>query len=259
MDIKTLQRALTSLQMYKGPINGTIDGNTMQAIQAILTQELRTDWQAWARDRQIVAAKQIVLHEMGIEVGAVDGLVGPQMRLAIEKWQDMMREVAGDSWDVTAPKMNDWPTQKQVPSFYGAVGTNQVTLQLPYPMRLAWDLNSNVTKFSCHAKVHDSAHRVFTRVLKEYGIDEIKRLRLDYFGGCLNVRKMRGGSSWSMHAWGIAIDIDPEHNALRMDRSQATLASPEYDKWWAAWEDEGWLSLGRARDYDWMHLQAARL
>ena len=85
------------------------------------------------------------------------------------------------------------------------------------------------------------------------------KLRLDRWGGCLNVRKMRGGSSWSMHAWGIAIDFDPDRNQLKWGRDRAVFARPDYDAWWRCWEDEGWTSLGRTKNYDWMHVQAARL
>ena len=34
---------------------------------------------------------------------------------------------------------------------------------------------------------------------------------------------------------------------------------PEYDAWWRCWESEGWVSLGRLRNFDWMHIQAAKL
>ena len=37
------------------------------------------------------------------------------------------------------------------------------------------------------------------------------------------------------------------------------LAQPDGETFWKLWEDEGWVSLGRARNYDWMHVQAARL
>ena len=74
-----------------------------------------------------------------------------------------------------------------------------------------------------------------------------------------HVRKMRGGSSYSMHSWGIAIDFDPERNQLKWGKDRARLAQPDAVEFWRCWEAEGWVALGRARDYDWMHVQAARL
>jgi hypothetical protein len=157
--------------------------------------------------------------------------------------------------------MAKWPKQNasSMNAFFGKVGSNQVSLVMPYPMRLSWDLKTPIHKFSINKKCHDSAKRVFTKVLEIYGLEEIKRLRLDRFGGCLNVRKMRGGSTWSVHAWGAAIDIDPDRNQLKWGKDQAAMAKPEYKAWWDAWEEEGWVSLGRSRNFDWMHVQAANL
>ena len=68
-----------------------------------------------------------------------------------------------------------------------------------------------------------------------------------------------GGRAMSMHSWGIAIDFDPAHNRLRWGRDRARLAGPDYRAFLDIWEAEGWISLGRERNYDWMHIQAARL
>jgi len=62
-----------------------------------------------------------------------------------------------------------------------------------------------------------------------------------------------------MHAWSIAIDFDPARNKLSWNNTRARLAKPDAVKFWELWEAEGWVSLGRARNYDWMHVQAARL
>ncbi|MCH7410937.1 hypothetical protein MM239_16125 [Belliella sp. DSM 111904] len=62
-----------------------------------------------------------------------------------------------------------------------------------------------------------------------------------------------------MHSWGIAIDFDPSNNQLKWGRDMATFAGPEYHAWWDIWESEGWVSLGRLRNFDWMHVQAASL
>jgi len=87
-------------------------------------------------------------------------------------------------------------------------------------------------------------------------LEKIKELRLDLFGGCLNVRKMRGGSSWSMHSWGIAVDLDPDKNQLTWGKDRASFAKSEYDPFWKIVADEGWTSLGKAENRDWMHFEA---
>lgn len=260
MDNKTLQRSLKTLGYYDGPIDGIMGGKALDAVDKLLKSEIPADIvDKWSADRKVIAAKQITLREMNIEVGIIDGMMGPSTQHAIEVWQNMVRAVPGDEADHVPLAKIVWPTQAQVPGFYGPVGTSQVMLELPYKMKLAWDVSKPMTRFSCHTKVRDSLGRVFAAVLASYGETEIAKLRLDMFGGCLNVRKMRGGNSWSMHSWGIAVDMDPENNQLRMGRDKATFARPEYDPWWDAWEAEGWVSLGKARNYDWMHTQAARL
>lgn len=155
--------------------------------------------------------------------------------------------------------MPQWPTQAQCRSFYGAPGTNQKSLLLPFPMRLAWDKGTEIKRFTINAKCHDSAAKVLEAVKKIYSLKDIQALGLDLFGGCYNNRPMRGGSNLSMHAYACAIDFDPERNQLKWSKKQARLAKADCVPFWKEWEKEGWVSLGRARDFDWMHVQAARL
>ena len=152
-----------------------------------------------------------------------------------------------------------WPRQSNVANYYGNVGTRQVKCQVPFKMVLAWDPKTTLTSYSCHELVKQPMERIWNRTLEHYGYDKIVQLRLHYFGGCLNVRKMRGGSSWSTHSWGIAVDIDPERNTLTMNAKQATLSKSAYDKFWQFVYDEGAISLGKERDYDWMHWQFSKL
>ncbi len=139
-------------------------------------------------------------------------------------------------------------------------------------MTLAWDRFVPITRFSINNRCHDSALRVLERIAEHYSPAEIIEHGFNLFAGCYNKRRMRGGSSWSMHAWGIAIDFDSARNRFRWGydakldandewgtNGKPYLARPECDKFWEFWEDEGWLSLGRARNYDWMHVQAASL
>lgn len=161
--------------------------------------------------------------------------------------------------NVSLVSATNWPRQANVPSYYGNVGTRQVKCNVPFKMVLAWDPKTTLTSYSCHELVKEPMERIWNRTLEHYGYTKIVQLRLHYFGGCLNVRRMRGGSSWSMHSWGIAVDIDPERNTLTMNAKQATLSKPVYDKFWQFVYDEGAISLGKERDYDWQHFQFAKL
>lgn len=143
--------------------------------------------------------------------------------------------------------------------FYGNVGENQTSLVLPYTLKLAWDTSVEIKRITCHQKVAGSLHKIFENTLKVYGEKDLRKLRLDLFGGCLNVRKMRGGSSWSTHSWGAAVDLDPDRNQLRWGRDRASFARKEYEEFWKIVEKEGWVSLGRRRNFDWMHFQACRV
>lgn len=154
-----------------------------------------------------------------------------------------------------------WPKQdyNSMVKFYGPVGENQTRIELPYPMVLDWEPDSVIKRITCHEKIAEPLQRIFRKVLGEYGEQRIKELQLDRFGGCLNVRKMRGGSAWSIHSWGAAVDIDPDRNQLRWGRDRAALAQPVYETFWEIVESEGATSLGRRKNYDWMHLQFAEL
>ncbi|TIH19794.1 M15 family peptidase [Marinifilum sp. JC120] len=159
----------------------------------------------------------------------------------------------------TVYQQMNWPSQseKELFKFYGKVGQNQVRLHLPYPHILSWKPEKVINSFFCHEKVHDSLERVLHRVFEHYGYDRIQELNLDKWGGCLDVRKIRKGTRYSTHSWGIAVDYDPARNQQTWGRDKAIFAQPEYDKWWEIWIDEGWNSLGLKKNYDWMHIQAA--
>lgn len=232
----------------------------------------------------LVFELQSALNKAGAGPIAVDGRIGPATKAAIVRFQKLRgltpdgiagpktRTALGMGADVdrtdpsrapASPKSTkQWPRQADVRSVFGAPGNPQCTagkVRLPVAMRIAWNTSQTVASFNCHAKVADPLTAIFNDAVKHYGEKEFRRLGLDLFGGCYNLRKMRGGSSYSMHSWGIAVDIDPARNQLNWGRDRAQLAKPEYDAWWNIVEGHGALSLGRARNYDWMHFQFARL
>lgn len=205
---------------------------------------------------------QKLLKKLGFDPGPIDGIPGKRTRLAMQEAlgkqaipdRDDLRPVGGRIEGGT-----NWPRQSSMERFYGPPGTNHTKIRTPYTLRLAWDLNTKINRFTINKKCAASAQAVLEEVLKHYGLSEIKRLRLDLWGGCYNNRSMRGGTRKSTHAYAAAIDFDPTRNQLRWNNKKAAFARPEYDAWWRAWEAAGWVSLGRARNFDWMHVQAVRL
>lgn len=152
-----------------------------------------------------------------------------------------------------------WPLQKDCTSFYGPPGNIKCTSGIVTPKVHLFYGDTVVRSFRCHELVQETFQQVFDRTIDHYGEAEWRRLGLDRFSGCFNVRKMRGGNAWSMHSWGIAYDLDAGRNTLHQDHRTAEFAKPAYTPYWEIVESEGLVSLGRARDFDWMHVQAARL
>ena len=129
------------------------------------------------------------------------------------------------------------------------------TILLPYPMKLAWDVDTKVSKMRCHKLAAEPFLNVFNDLLAEYGMSEIERLGIDLFGGCFNYRKMRCGTSWSKHAWAIAIDLDPARNKLKETAKTARFARPEYQPMIDIFYRHGFISLGIEKGYDCMHFE----
>jgi len=137
-------------------------------------------------------------------------------------------------------------------------GSYLTTIQLPYPMRLAWDKDTTVTKMRCHKLLADDFLSVFNTLLRHYGLEKIQELGIDLFGGCFNFRQMRGGSDYSRHSWGIAIDLDPERNQLKETAATARFARSEYLPMIEIFYNHGFVNLGVEKNYDWMHFEIAK-
>lgn len=229
---KWLQRRLTSHGFPPGPVDGLPGPLTTKALQAF--QRAAGLPASGMADASTVAALRA-------------SSSGPQPRPPVA--EDNQGKLG------TPP----WPKQSGVPAFFGKPGENLQTFDLPYPLSLAWDKSTTVRRMTLHKKVGPSAIRVLQAVGSIYSERERAELGLDLFGGSYNHRVMRGGSALSMHAYGIAIDWDPTRNGLNVGAPKARLSHADAVPFWSEWEKEGWLSLGRARNFDWMHVQAARL
>ena len=272
--VRLIQADLKRLGHYAGAIDGARGRNTNAAVGKALAaraRDLPGDWQGWSDKRKATACLQLCCRDEGIDVGSIDGLWGPQTGFACDTLEEKRRTgTMPPPWrDVRPGNANPhgFPSQSAsaLSAFYGPNGTPEGRrpplrkVESPWPLKIAWDPRQTRSFIWCHEKVADSLGEVMAKVHEHYGPADIDRLGLDLFGGDYNPRRMRGGTAWSTHAWGIAIDWDPARNQLKWGRGRASLAAPDYADWWKIWEDQGWVSLGRSRDFDWMHVQAARV
>lgn len=272
--VRLIQEELKTLGLYGGPIDGDRGPETGEAVEKALAAQpdrLPEGWRGWSAKRKAVGFLQMLCTDEGIEAGAIDGWWGPQTDYAWEALRDTRRTGAVPPlWRDARPgdaNPHGFPDQSAaaLTAYYGPNGTPDgqkppmKKVPCPWRLRIAWNQNQSRSFVWCHERAADSLGEVFERVHAHYGPAEIGRLGLDLFGGDYNPRRMRGGSAWSTHAWGIAIDWDPDRNRLKWGRDRASLAAAHYDDWWRIWEEQGWSSLGRSRNYDWMHVQAARV
>lgn len=206
-----------------------------------------------------VAVVQCHLKLSGFDPHGIDGLSGPDTQYALERY------LKGPTYeyfrDTEKPPSNIiWPRESQLDKFYGPKGKNQVKVHCPYELYFDWAPKSKTNSITINEKCAPSLERCLAAIHKEYGDAKIKALKLNSFGGSLNVRFKRGSShQWSTHSWGAAIDWWPIKNQYKWPRPKALLSDKIYIPFWEIWEAEGWVSLGRARNYDWMHIQAVSL
>ena len=146
---------------------------------------------------------------------------------------------------------------KQIIDIFGKPGDdrNLVTVQMPYPRKIAWDLKVVTNRMQCHKLVAPVFQKIHKEILDHYGLQKIQELEIDIFGGCYNFRKMRGGSDWSRHSWGIAEDLNPAENGLKTSWKASQFSKPDYKAMIDIYYANGFINLGVEVNRDAMHYQ----
>ena len=214
--------------------------------------------------KKTLEAIQQTLKADGYYKGKIDGDFGSRSRDALNAAIAVAKTPVVPVTSVSPPLPKPTGLKKlttaQIVQKYGQPsndGEYLVTIDLPYPMRISWDLPKTVSRMRVHKLAAERFKAVFNDLLKHYGLAEIQRLGIDLFGGCFAYRKMRGGSEWSRHSWGIAIDLYPARNQLRETKTTARFARPEYAAMLEIFAQHGFISYGVVSDYDWMHFELA--
>lgn len=251
IDNKTLQTFLKTGGYYTGTIDGIFGPMSYAAARAAL-RAANVNAGLWDNARVFIALNQLFLNKVNDAGLIVDGVYGQKTSDALYIYNTTQLQTIQNFW----PRQADVRAQT---SMFGKPGTSQALAKMPYTLYGDYQRKIKVNEFQCHSKVKTSLERIFQRTLDYYGPTKIRTLNLDIWSGCFNYRSTVGSSSLSMHAWGIAVDMDAAHNDLNDSNTEAAFAKPVYAPFINFWEAEGWINLGRARNYDWMHFQAARL
>jgi hypothetical protein len=162
------------------------------------------------------------------------------------------------------PKVNPWPKAERtaLEAFYGRPGDEAQLVSFTFPYPMFYD-GRRVLTSRCHRRVKDSLLRVLTEIGDRWGGKRGIMEEAEDYGGIYHFRNSRGGSALSMHAWGIAIDLDADDNGLHAPWPSVADMPLEIME---AFAKEGWLAAGafwshrtvRHNGYDAMHFQATR-
>lgn len=220
--------------------------NTIKNIQKFVNVEPdgvfgNVTLQAVAKELKCDADLRCVQHKV---LAKVDGILGKETVSKIAGYLGLM-----------------WPSQAEVRagrSIFGKPGDESNLVNVKPAYQLYFE-GKKVSTVRVHKLIAMHVEAAFREIAEAYTAEEIHKLGLDDYSGSFNHRATASGKSLSMHSWGIALDFAAGKNAYSQTSKTASLARPECEKFWKIWESHGAFSLGRERDYDWMHLQFASL
>ena len=97
-------------------------------------------------------------------------------------------------------------------------GTPDINMERKH--MVAWDIPEGIKKLIPELPNRVYCNKDLVQPLWQALQNLIKRdlaCHIMTWDGCFNIRKKKGGSSYSLHSWGIAIDINAAWNGFRED------------------------------------------
>lgn len=270
MQNRHVQMLMAATGHYTGGIDGLIGPISMAAVGKIETEfkaKYTFDPSGSTQKRRLVAAAQACLGKLGHDPGAIDGWEGNNTSEALNAY--LFKQVNGRDEVIArdplpaAPSNGAIPRQSEVGQVYGTPGPDienkLVMIRLPFTLRIDWNLRQSTNKIRAHRLAAPQLEKALIEVHNHYGPQRKKDLGIDRYAGAYVHRRMRGSSSWSMHAYGCAIDFFAGPNGLRTRCPQALFCKPEYQPFLDIMEANEWLPALRLWGADGMHFQRARL
>ena len=136
-------------------------------------------------------------------------------------------------------------TAKDCLNKYGAPELEKAMTLWDVPAHL--EIGAIPKRLYCNRDMVSPLMHAFQLIIDRGLVDELKT-----FDGCFNIRIKRGGSSPSLHSWGVAIDINAAWNRMG---SKPTLSL----KLVMCFKESGFDWGGDWKSPDGMHFQLARI
>ena len=164
-----------------------------------------------------------------------DGFFGPKSIAATQKYLRGLMEKAGHR-----PR----PTTRDLTLYFGEAGDESNLVNLPVAgVKYAGRPVKTI-------RVNKRCAESLSSVLLE--LEDAAPWLLERYDGCFNFRPMRGGTAWSLHAYGAAIDFDAANNGNHTHwPARATMPFEVIE----IFARRGWLSAGAFWNRDAMHFQ----
>lgn len=120
---------------------------------------------------------------------------------------------------------------------------------------VAWDVPDEINaaipelpnRIYCNKDLIKPLELAFNNIIDRCLTDQVKT-----WDGCFNIRLKRGGVSWSLHSWAIAVDINAARNGL----GEEPVMCPDLVK---CFTDAGFEWGGNWKRQDGMHFQLASI
>lgn len=115
------------------------------------------------------------------------------------------------------------------------------------PETIAKSIPTLPSRIYCNKDLVAKLEQAFLNIVERGLSSQVKT-----WDGCFNIRNKRGGKTWSLHSWGIAIDINAAWNGWRKE--------PQMSKELVAcFIDAGFHWGGTWKNKDGMHFQIMEL
>lgn len=128
---------------------------------------------------------------------------------------------------------------------------------------MLWDVPSELEigvipkRIYCNKDLIKPLTQAFRNLIDRGYVDELKT-----WDGCFNIRNKRGLNSWSLHAFGIAVDMNAFSNPLGLTRAQieAKGLTPFSEDFLQCFRDAGFdCGADWIKPCDSMHFQLAKI